>query len=111
MIVDSPGGEWVIKIGPVARTNHAGSRKVAEEGAARQALEDARALLEMAKPMIPLLLKGAMCVGDCEPEADVEGPEPQVVSYQLPDGKWFSIAEEKAFGVKLVCRKPKKEQA
>ena len=105
MVISSSESEWVLKLGPISRTNHAGSRKQAEEGALQQVVEDAKNLLELAKPMIPLLLKGALCAGDCEPKVIEEQANPQVVSYQLPDGKWFSIATSKVFGVKLECKK------
>jgi hypothetical protein len=105
VIIDSSGGEWVIKLGPVERTNCEGSREQAEEGAARQLLEDAKEIMEKARTLLPLLVKGAVCPGECEPEVKEESPEPLVVSYHLPDGKWFSIATAKAFGFKLVCRK------
>lgn len=105
MVVDSKGGEWIIKLGLITRTNQAGTRKQAEEGALQQLLEDTKALMEKAKELIPLLQKGAVCSGECEPQVQDELPDPQVVSYQLNDGKWFSIATSGAFGMKLVCKR------
>ncbi len=105
MVIECPGSEWIIKLGPISRTNHAGDRAQAEEGALQQVLEDAKEIMEKARPLIPLLQKGAVCAGDCTPEVKEEDPEPQVVSYRLPDGKWFSIATSKVFGVKLECKK------
>lgn len=105
MVIAYPGEEWIIKLGHITRTNHAGNRKQAEEGALQQIVEDTKELLEKAKLLIPLLQKGAVCSGDCEPIVEEEPFKSQVVSYQLPDGKWFSIATSGFFGVKLVCKR------
>ena len=96
--------DWIIKLGPITRTNHAGTKKQAEEGAVLQVREDVKAIMEIAKPLIPLLMKG-ISEGEIAKE---EIPVPEVVSYQLPDGKWFSIATSKVFGVK-VKDKPREE--
>lgn len=96
--------DWIIKLGPVIRTNHAGTKKQAEEGAVLQVREDVKVIMETAKPLIPLLMKG-ISEGEAPKE---EVPVPEVMSYQLPDGKWFSIASSKVFGVK-VKDKPRVE--
>ena len=101
--------DWIIKLGPITRTNHAGTKKQAEEGAALQVKEDVKVIMDTAKPLIPLLSKGVTLAGGAEPVVKEEVPVPEVVSYQLPDGKWFSIATSKVFGVKLVDPKPKEE--
>ena len=51
-------------------------------------LNDAKEILEKAKVLLPLLQKGAVCAGGtCEPKIEEEGAEPQVVCYELSDGK------------------------
>ncbi|MBI2267026.1 MAG: hypothetical protein HYU64_18000 [Armatimonadetes bacterium] len=110
MVISCPGSEWIIRLGPIERTNHAGSRIQAKEGALRQVLDDAKEIMEGARPLIPLLQKGAVCTNGCgEPALREEGPDPQVVCYELPDGKWFAIAASQAFGVKLECKKKGEE--
>lgn len=104
MVIDSANGEWVMKLGPITRTNHAGTREQAEEGALRQLQDAVTEIMEKAKPLIPLLQVGAICPGQCTPKVLDEFPKPLVVSYQLNDGKWFSIADSGNFGVKLGCK-------
>lgn len=101
--------DWIIKLGPITRTNHAGTKKQADDGAALQVKEDVKVIMEAAKPLIPLLSKGVILAGGAEPVVKEEVPVPEVVSYQLPDGKWFAIATSKVFGVKLADPKPKEE--
>ena len=101
--------DWIIKLGPITRTNHAGTKKQAEEGATLQVKEDVKVIMEAAKPLIPLLSKGVILAGGAEHVVKEEVPVPEVVSYQLPDGKWFAIATSKVFGVKLAAPKPKEE--
>lgn len=106
MVIECPGTEWVIKLGPLSRTNTATTRDQSVQGALQQVREDSRTLLDQAKTLLPLLEKGAVCAGECgEPEPKEEGINPQVVSYQLPDGKWFSVASSGIFGYRLVCKK------
>ena len=105
MVISSPGEEWIIKLGPISRTNQAGSRAQAEEGASQKVDEDAKAIMEKARELVPLFLKGAVCAGDCTPQVKEDMPELTVVSYQLDDGKWFSIASSGFFGMKLTCKK------
>jgi hypothetical protein len=105
MVINCPGEEWVMKLGPISRTNQAGSRKQAEEGAIGQVKEGVQEIMAAAQPLIPLLMKGAMCAGECDPVAKVDDPEITVTSYKLDDGKWFSIAATGFFGVKLACKK------
>ena len=100
--------DWIIKLGPITRTNHAGTKKQAEEGAALQVKEDVKVIMDTAKPLIPLLSKGVIMAGGVEPVVKEEVPVPEAVSYQLPDGKWFAIATSKTFGVKLT--EPKSEE-
>jgi hypothetical protein len=107
MVISCPGSEWVIRLGPFTRTNGAGSREQCVEGALRKVTEDAQGLMAQARAMVPLLLEGAICAGDCgTAEAREENADPQVAVYQLPDGKWFAIASSGQFGFKLVCRRP-----
>jgi len=100
--------DWIIKLGPITRTNHAGTKKQAEEGADLQVKEDVKMIMDTAKPLIPLLSKGVIMAGGAEPVVKEEVPVPEAVSYQLPDGKWFAIATSKVFGVKLT--EPKSEE-
>ena len=100
--------DWIIKLGPITRTNHSGTKKQAEEGAALQVKEDVKVIMDTAKPLIPLLSKGIVLAGGAEPVVKEEVPIPESVSYQLPDGKWFAIATSKVFGVKLT--EPKSEE-
>jgi hypothetical protein len=101
--------DWIIKLGPITKTNHAGSRVQAEEGAVQQVKDDVKVIMDIAKSLIPLLSKGVALTGGIEPVVKEEVPVPEVVSYELPDGKWFSIATSKVFGFKLVEPKPKEE--
>jgi hypothetical protein len=101
--------DWIIKLGPITRTNHAGNRVQAEEGAVLQVKDDVKVIMDTARPLIPLLSKGVILAGGAEPVVKEEVPVPEVVSYELPDGKWFSIATSKVFGVKLVEPKPREE--
>lgn len=108
MIINYPGSEWIIQFGSVSRTNHAGTKAQAEEGAKLKLMEAAKEVMEKARPLIPLLQEGAMCAGgECLPRAEEVAPEIFVVSYELNDGKWFSIAVVEKFGYKLVCKKGK----
>jgi hypothetical protein len=105
MILDCPGSEWVLKMGPLTRTNQAGSRQTAEEGALRQVREAVAELLAGTRPLLPLLTRGARCAGDCgNPRPQEVVPDPAVVSYQLDSGGWLSVASSGSFGWKLVCR-------
>jgi hypothetical protein len=54
MVIKCPGDEWVLKMGPVTRTNEASTRKQAEEGAAQK-------IDEAARPLVLFLMKGAIC--------------------------------------------------
>lgn len=106
MIIGDP--DWIIKLGPITRTNHASTKKQSEEGVVLQVKEDVKVIMEIARPLIPLLAKGVTCTtGD--PIVKEEVPVSEVISYQLPDGKWFSIATSKVFGVKLTEPNPKEE--
>jgi hypothetical protein len=104
MVVDSPGGEWAMKLGPIQRTNHAATREQAEEGALRQLEEAVNEIMEKGRDLVPLLQKGAVCVGACEPSVAEDLAEPKAVSYQLNDGKWFTVAVSGFFGFKLACK-------
>lgn len=106
MVIECPGNEWVIKLGPVSRTNTASTREQSVQGALLQIREDSGTLLEQARVLLPLLQKGAVCAGECGvPEPKEEDGHPQVASYQLPDGKWFSLATSGIFGYRLVCKR------
>ncbi len=104
-MINCPDAEWVMKLGPITRTNQAESREQSQEGAAQKVLQAVQKIMEKAQPLIPLLKEGAVCAGGGEPEAKEDLPEVQVFSYQLENGKWFSIASSGLFGVKLVCKK------
>lgn len=85
--------EWVVKFGPVMRTNHAGSKEQAEEGALRQVSDDVFLVMEKGREVVPFFVKGFTCPSGCGgPEVKEEIAVPKVVSYQLSDGKWFSVA-------------------
>ena len=98
----------IIKLRPIIRTNHAGNKEQAEEGALQQVKDDVKALMEQGKGLLPLLQKGFVCA-DSEVVVKEEVTVPEVISYELTDGKWFSIAGSKNFGFKLVSKKPPKE--
>jgi len=98
--------EWIIKLGPVERTNHAEKKNFSEDGALLQVKEAVKEIMETAKPLIPLLQKGFTAPGGFgEPEVKEDPPELEVISYKLPDGTWFSIANSGTFGYKLECKK------
>ena len=105
MVINYPGEDWIIKLGPISRTNQAGTRKLAEEGVTQKIGEAVKEIMEKAKPLILLLQKDAVCAGECEPVVKEDGPEITVVSYQLDKGDWLSIASSGFFGVKLSCKK------
>lgn len=105
MVISCPGEEWAIKMGPITRTNEAATRKQAEDGALQQINEGVKEIMEAAKPLIPLLLKGASCAGDCTPAAKDAGPEAALQTYMLNNGSWFCIASSGFFGVKIACKK------
>jgi len=106
IVVECPGSEWIVKLGPVSRINVAGSRKAAEEGALLGIREVVAAVMAKAKDLVPPLQQGAICAGDCgEPEVKEVEAKPTLWSYQLPDGKWFSMASSGVFGYQLVCRR------
>ena len=98
--------EWIIKLGPLERTNHSKNKKKSEDGALLQVKEDIAEIIEKAKPLIPLLQKGfAVPGGFEEPEVKEDPPELEVISYKLHDKTWFSIASSGTFGYKLECKK------
>ena len=105
MMINSPDTEWVMKLGPITRTNQAKNNEQAEEGAKQKVLDAVKAIMEKAQPLIPLLKEGAACSGGGEPEIKEDLPETNIFSYQLNNGEWFSIASSGSFGVKLVCKK------
>lgn len=98
--------DWIIKLGSITRTNHASSPTQSEEGALEQVKEDVKVIMEQAKSLVPLFLK---CVAsdEGEPVVKEEIPVPEVISFELPNGSWFSIAGSKVFGFKLVGKKEK----
>ena len=104
MMINCPGSEWVMKLGPVTRTSQAASRKQAEEDAWQKVLDAVDEIMEKAKPLIPLLAAGAVCGGGGTVEAREDPATPQAFSYQLADGTWFSFASSEFFGIKLLCR-------
>ena len=100
------GSEWVLKLGPIERSNSAGSREQAEAGAKQMLLEDANSLMGSARAMGELLLKGVVAeTGQGDPYIDEELPEANLVSYQLPNGSWFTLARSNFFGLKVSCGK------
>ena len=53
-----------------------------------------------------LLLKGVVAeTGQGEPYIDEELPEANLVSYQLPNGSWFTLGRSNIFGLKVSCGK------
>lgn len=105
MMLGSSETEWVMKLGPISRTNQAQSREQAESGALQKVDDAVKAIMEKVRPAIPLLKEGAQCSGGGMPEVKEELPDVLVHSYQLDKGDWFSMASSGAFGVKLVCKK------
>lgn len=106
MILGCPGSEWLVKLGPMERTAHAGNRAQVEEGARALLLEAADAVHRKAAELVPLLMEGLGCPTGCgAPEVDEVAPEVELQSYELNDGKWFCIATCSGFGYKAVCRR------
>jgi len=98
--------EWIIKLGPIERTNYAGSKEQAEEGAIVQIQEGVKEIMDVAKPLIPLLQKDfAVPSGFSEPEVKEDAAEIKVYSYHLPNRSWFAISSSGTFGYKLECKK------
>ncbi|MEW6215353.1 MAG: hypothetical protein AB1478_09185 [Nitrospirota bacterium] len=98
--------EWIIKLGPVERTNHSEKKDFAERGALAQVKESVGEIMEKAKSLIPLLEKGFTAPsGYGAPEVKEDPPEYEVMSYELPDGSWFSIVNSGTFGYKLECKR------
>lgn len=101
-----PDSEWLVKLGPMERTVHAGTRGQAEEGAKGLLLEAAGEIQRKAADLVPLLMEGLRCRTGCgAPTSDPVSPEAELESYQLDDGKWFCIARCTAFGYKVACRR------
>lgn len=106
MILKCPDTEWVVRLGPLERTNQAAQREQAEEGAGRKALEAANRIHREAAPLALLLKEGVRCGTGCgDPEVIEEPPEADLYSYELDNGHWFCIAICKVFGYKLACRR------
>jgi len=101
MFISISDNEWILRLGPIVRVNHAGAKEQAEEGAVRQVLDDGKVIMDKAKDLVPLLVKGI----SGEVSVKEENIVPEVVSYQLSDGKWFCISSSNIFGFKAVCRK------
>jgi len=101
MFISISDSEWILKLGPIVRVNHAGGKEQAEEGAVRQVLDDGKVIMDKSKDLLPLLIKGI----SGEVSVKEENIVPEVVSYQLSDGKWFCIASSNTFGFKASCRK------
>ncbi len=104
-MLSCPDAEWVVKIGPISRTNQAKSREQAEEGARKKVLDAVQEIMDKVRPVTPLLVEGAQCAGGGAPEAKEDFPEVQVYGYALDDRSWFCLATSGVFGVKLVCKK------
>lgn len=104
MMINCPGAEWVMKLGPITRTSQAKSRKEAEESAWQKVLDAVDEIMEKAKPLVPLLAEGAVCAGGGELEVREDPATPQAFSYQLEDETWFAYASSGFFGMKLLCR-------
>jgi hypothetical protein len=105
MAINCPGSEWVLRMGPLTRTNQAGSRQQAVDGALRQVQEAVAQLLGRGRELLPPLVEGARCAGNCaEPQVQEDPADVSYVAYQLDDGKWFVVATAESFGFKLVCK-------
>lgn len=106
MLLGCPGSEWLVKLGPMERTAHAGSRSQAEDGARGLLLEAAQAVQRKAAELVPLLMEGLRCPTGCgAPKGDEVPPEVELQSYELNDGKWFCIASCSGFGYKVICKR------
>lgn len=98
--------EWIIKLGPIERTNHAEKEKTAEDGALLKIKDAVKEIMEKAESLVPLLQEGVVAPGGfCEPVVKEDEPELSVISYELPDGKWFSVASSGTFGYRLEFKK------
>jgi len=104
-MIDCPGSEWVLKIGPIERQNSSGSREQSEAGAKQMVLDAANAMLKTVLPLGPELLKGMVCDGHGTVELAQEDPDVQLASYQLPAGNWFTLGVSNVFGLKVVGKK------
>jgi hypothetical protein len=96
--------DWALKFGVIIRTNNANTKEQAEEGAIRQVSEDTKALMEKGKELAKYYIKPGQYPTESKPEIKEEIPVPKAVSYQLNDGKWFTIAESGVFGFKVVVK-------
>jgi hypothetical protein len=96
--------DWAVKFEEIIRTNNANTKEQAEEGAIRQITEDTKALMEKGKELAKYYIKPGQYPTESKPEIKEEVPVPKAVSYQLNDGKWFTIAESGVFGFKIVCK-------
>ena len=65
VMIDCPGSEWVLKIGPIERQNSSGSREQSETGAKQMVLDAANAMLKTVLPLGPELVKGIVCSSGC----------------------------------------------
>lgn len=101
-----PDSEWLVKLGPMERTAHAGNRGQAEDGAKALLLEAAGEVHRKAAELVPLLMEGLRCRTGCgTPVSEQVAPEAELQTYQLDDGKWFCIATCNGFGYKAACRR------
>ena len=106
VMIDCPGSDWVLKIGPIERQNSSGSREQSETGAKQMVLDAANDMLKTVLPLGPELVKGIVCSSGCgTPELAQEDPDVELASYQLPAGNWFTLAVSNVFGLKVVCKK------
>lgn len=106
MVLGCPDSEWIVKLGPMGRTVHAGTRSQAEDGAKGLLLEAAAAVQKKAADLVPMLMEGVRCGTGCgAPAAEPVAPEVQLQTYELNDGKWFCIALCGSFGYKVSCKR------
>jgi hypothetical protein len=106
MVLGCPESLWIVKLGPVERTNQAATREQAEEGARLLVLDVANQVHRKAAELVPGLREGARCGGGCgEPQVEEVRPQAEVRSYPLEDRSWFTIATCTGFGYKLACRR------
>ena len=104
-MIDCPGSEWVLKLGPIERQNTSGSREQSETGAKQMVLDAANAMLKTVSPLGPELMKGLVCSSRGTLEIAQEEPDVELASYQLPAGNWFTLAVSNVFGLKVICKK------
>lgn len=106
MILNCPDKEWLVKLGPITRTNTSRTREQSVQGAIQKVLDAAGPIIEKARELVPMLEQGIVTSSGCgEPTVETESPDPKVHSFELPNGDWFSVANSDAFGFRVTSKR------